>query len=350
MFAPFDAVGETALLTVSLSFGELKPFTVALRDNASVVVEEAGRFAVLLLRAPSATALFARDNESFIVTLSAFIESTDFTEAQVIELKSSPRPIDGETLTIALGESEAAAGAFILAAGAASISIWHNDDETESWTLSQSGDDFGVDRRTGLVTAAANLERRNYELTLRLTDAEVTATQPLLVSVFEDNLERLALNYFIEQARAGEIDWTVDSDGDGIRNAYDLTPVSVEIGGGFVTVNLTWDADGTAERPWPIYNVWHLQAIDGISVSVDGSVSADFAFFGDNATRAHYRLALDIDASPTRGWDNEEGFNPSAAILRAVLTAAAMRCAGCLSTAPTHSMSVFSPQLTACTR
>ena len=314
VFAPFDAVGETALLTVSLSFGELKPFTVALRDNASVVVEEAGRFAVLLLRAPSATALFARDNESFIVTLSAFIERTDFTEAQVIELKSSPRPIDGETLTIALGESEAAAGAFILAAGAASISIWHNDDETESWTLSQSGDDFGVDPRTGLVTAAANLERRNYELTLRLMDAEVTATRPLLVSVFEDNLERLALNYFIDQVRAGEIDWTVDSDGDGIRNAYDLTPVSVEIGGGFVTVNLTLGADGTAERPWPIYNVWHLQAIDDVSVSADGDVDVSEIFdLYDGAdgvrVKQHYRLLADIDATPTRRWGTT-GFSP----------------------------------------
>ena len=301
---PAEGVSGGAAYTTTLSFGTLQA------QMNEVVASEGGTVATLILRA-DATAAFAADGLFYDVTMS--VDYEDDVLSYPVRLRSSPRVFGGGTLTIVMGEADVAAGMLILAAGAASISIWHNDNEAESWTLSQSGDDFGADAETGLLTAAVVLERGNYELTLRLTDAEVTASRPLLVSVFADP-EGLALNEFIAQVRAGEIDWTVDSDDDGIRNAYDLTPLSVEINGEFVTVNLTLRADGTAENPWPIYNVWHLQAIDGMSVSAKGVVGGGvfdlFAAGGQNALLAgHYRLLADIDATPTRHWGTI-GFRP----------------------------------------
>ena len=111
--------------------------------------------------------------------------------------------------------------------------------------------------------------------------------------------------------------WRGDLDSDGIPNAYDLTP-SAEF-----PVDLFFGADGTAERPWPIYNVWHLQAIDGERVGIIGGLVSDsapdnaaIAIFGDSDAErlgAHYRLMADIDASPTRAWSRAEyalGFQP----------------------------------------
>ena len=130
-----------------------------------------------------------------------------------------------------------------------------------------------------------------------------------------------------------------------------------------MTLGLTGEG-GTESNPWPIYNVWQLQAIDGVSVS-DARVTLEgLTLFGADASArlgAHYRLALDIDATPTKEWDGGKGFSPIAGTdtggragttqrsphLQAVLTAAAMRCAGCSSTALTMNIPVFSLKLTA---
>ena len=97
-----------------------------------------------------------------------------------------------------------------------------------------------------------------------------------------------------------------DWDGDGVDNPYDWTPLpAVDL-----LIDLT-DPGSSASNPWPIYNVWQLQAIDGVSVSQDGSIGSS-ALFGGESDRlgANYRLQMDIDATPTRGWDGGKGFNP----------------------------------------
>ena len=113
---------------------------------------------------------------------------------------------------------------------------------------------------------------------------------------------------------AEEIDGTVfalhDSDSDGTLNAYDVTPLGEDRvnlfagGNGF--------ADGSPARPFPIYNVWQLQAIDGVLPSGVDSPGAATLFGATPAARlsASYYLASDIDAAPTRNWDGESGFNP----------------------------------------
>ena len=109
---------------------------------------------------------------------------------------------------------------------------------------------------------------------------------------------------------AGTIFALHDSDGDGVLNAYDVTPLGEDRvnlfagGNGF--------ADGSSARPFPIYNVWQLQAIDGVLPSGVDSPGSTILFGATPTLRlsASYYLASDIDAAPTRNWDGESGFNP----------------------------------------
>ena len=99
-------------------------------------------------------------------------------------------------------------------------------------------------------------------------------------------------------------------------NPYERTPtVYDDPVFGSVTVDLFDGAEGTATKPWPIYNVWHLQAINGVSVSDENEVSDNFNNFeyGDSGSArltAHYYLAVDIDATTTRLWERGNGFKP----------------------------------------
>ena len=94
----------------------------------------------------------------------------------------------------------------------------------------------------------------------------IAPVDPLVVA-------RKARDEFVEKIAEGDFNWfanTVDWDGDGIANPYDWTP-TVNADG--VTITLTLDLigeGGTESNPWPIYNVWQLQAIDGVSVSDAG--------------------------------------------------------------------------------
>ena len=147
-----------------------------------------------------------------------------------------------------------------------------------------------------------------------------------------------ALDNFVAEIARGDFDWfsaggivaavggsPLDWDGDGINNPYDLTPTSVMIGGNMFEVNLTTGftgEGGTADNPWPIYNVWQLQAIDGLSVSDVGATLGGLTLFGDDAaTRlgAQYRLATNIDATRTKQWDGGAGFDPIGGVFRGFL-------------------------------
>ena len=138
---------------------------------------------------------------------------------------------------------------------------------------------------------------------------------------------RAARAAFVANIAAGDFDWFLeeriveiggkanDWDADGVANPYDWTPTSVPIveGGPLIEVNLILDGeDGTAGNPWPIYNVWQLQAIDGVSISQTGETGTSDIFGDDAATRlgAEYRLATNIDATQTEIWDGKKGFNP----------------------------------------
>ena len=138
------------------------------------------------------------------------------------------------------------------------------------------------------------------------------------------DISALARAAFLAEIASGVRRWlggdSDDWDGDGVLNPYDWTPDSIVVLGADVGVNLTLDgADGTAGNPWPIYNIWQLQAIEGKSVSIDGVMTGgdgnadEITLFGDSDSERlneNYRLAVDIDATPTRYWDGGSGFDP----------------------------------------
>ena len=63
------------------------------------------------------------------------------------------------------------------------LTIWHNEDEDERYELTQEVELFGVDERTGRVTASLDVSAGIYNFTLQLTDGETTAERPLRLEV-----------------------------------------------------------------------------------------------------------------------------------------------------------------------
>ena len=290
-----DAAAGAAVFTLSLARQAGASFDAVAANGFRT---EGGIEATVFLSL-AATALFTADNLALSLTLTARDDLR--AETATVRFVSAARAISKGRASLTI--TRARIGQTILAAGAAEISIWHNDDDGERYTLLQSASDFGVDATTGLVTAAVDLTIDIYDITLRLRDESLALTASQVLRLIDPS--RWALLRFLEQIEAGEIAWTdADWDGDGIENPYDWMP-TVYSG---ATVNLTlFGAD-----PWPIYNVWQLQAIDGVSVSAGGTVSEDFGFFGDSESvrlGARYRLSLDIDAAPTREWGTL-GFRP----------------------------------------
>ena len=150
--------------------------------------------------------------------------------------------------------------------------------------------------------------------------------QPVLLSVSFGGLFYETIDAGVTRALNGEgldeflaaVDWTAvvdgtiygerDDDNDRILNAYDYSPLGtfdlhyVEDG------VITTFADGSPQYPFPIHNVWQLQAISGEDRAPSHLTGGTFAeFFGDAArrVRAHYYLAADIDAASTRGWNRD---------------------------------------------
>ena len=109
--------------------------------------------------------------------------------------------------------------------------------------------------------------------------------------------------------------WLEDDDGDDTINAYDDSP---RRGIFLFDEEVTY---GGADNPWPIYNIWQLQAIDGVVRSKRrrgcrprrralrmrrGKLfTARIRMRGWSAS---YRMAVDIDATPTRNWGRRERF------------------------------------------
>ena len=230
------------------------------------------------------------------------------THTATILFRSAPLGFNAQPMTVDVEENQAKVG-YALSLSVY-LSIWHNDDNDEYYDLSQPYDDFAINSTTGVITA-----RRDFvgeiPMTVRLRDAPsgVDAKISVLLRV-DPNSSEAAKRLFERMIERGEVDWLADSDGDGTINAYDWTPYVTPNG---VDVDLLDGADGMAGNPWPIYNVWQLQAIAGKMVSAEGKMS-DSDLFGANREErlnAHYRLTtLDIDATPTRAWDDGKGFSP----------------------------------------
>ena len=161
--------------------------------NGSLVSFAGGGFAsgggseAALSLTESAVDLFTIDGLELSLTLEA--RSGEGQSATVTtRFVSSALPFNGSVLSVTLSLSEAQAGAEIFAAEEVGLTIWHNEDEDERYTLSQTGNDFGVDVATGLVTVSSDVSSGTYNFTLQLTDGETTAERPLRLEVLSPAL------------------------------------------------------------------------------------------------------------------------------------------------------------------
>ena len=322
------------VLTVTLRGGENSSFAAAANDNFKT--GGGARATVSLARA--ATAAFNADNATLDFVLTANADGGE-SATLTVQFVSAPRAISQGALEINLELSAAGAGDVVLAGGASELSIWHFDDTNDSYELVGASGLFDVVTDTGEVSIGGSplVENGSYDFQLQLTNGGVVAMRDIRVSVLTELDEadaerqaRQALDDFVAEIAEGDFDWfsnddskkvggtSLDWDNDGINNPYDWTPTSVTADDGrMVAVNLTLSLTGefgTAGNPWPIYNVWQLQAIDGVSVSHDGTTRrSEFEFFAVAAVDrlgAQYALSVNIDATPTKGWGGGAGFDP----------------------------------------
>ena len=281
-----------AVLTITVAGAALPPFA------RSGFMSNGGAMATIAL-ASEATVVFDSDNAvaSLALTLAGGAETATAT----IRFVSAPRVIAPAAATIFVSFIDAVAGGTILATGAAGVSIWHNG-AGDRYEISSAGGFFGVDSATGLVTAAMNLTvGDSYDFTLRVIDDALSLTASRSLRVVAVNLGPLQSRYLstVEWSVVNAYDYLVEQDGEMI----DLRVV------GGVTMD-----GATRETAFPIYNIWQLQAIDGLRGNpFSSSFLATATLFGANANERlgrHYRLMNDIDAGPTRRWAGGMGFHP----------------------------------------
>ena len=253
-------------------------------------------FLVTVSLARAATAIFDSDNP---VDVTFNLTHRSGSASATVKFISTPRPIDAPPRTFVTVASEIAAGGQVLVADTPP-SIWHLDNTEERYTLAGlNAAMFVVDEDDGSVQVGSNaISGESYEFELQLIGGGVTARQSIYVNLFTD-----ANAAFLSTATMG---WSA-------ANAYDY---EFEANGGAVQLNVVNGVmmDGTAEKPWPIYNIWQLQAIAGISVSINGGFSERNNFLGDDnlGDDGHYQLMNDIDATATREWGAGQtlGFYP----------------------------------------
>ena len=170
-------VGD-AILTITVAGATLQSFARSGFRSAG------GEMATISL-VSDPVSIFTFDNA--VVSLTITLSDSRRTIAATVRFMSAPRVIAADLLSISVAALEAVAGAAILAADAAEISIWHNGTmAAERYEISPDDGDFGVDSATGLVTATTNLTPdATYNLTLHLIDRglALTASRSLRVTV-----------------------------------------------------------------------------------------------------------------------------------------------------------------------
>ena len=242
-----------------------------------------------------------------------------------MELPSEGRTVLGieESITLTLdtnGLATVAAPMPTCADGATIAMANYNDVTVRLRTTNDGSAEFTADCKIVIRFADRDsISRGNFSLDVLIASKEAT------ISKWSHSFDLQANRIFLDEIAAGDRQWrgvgdADDWDGDGIANPYDWTPISITVGEAVIGVNLTLGLTGeggTKDNPWPIYNVWQLQAIDGVSVAVDGTSETGLTLFGDTNARlrAQYRLMADIDAMPTKKWGNNcrtitVGFNP----------------------------------------
>ena len=173
------AESGTALLTVTVSNGELSPFT-----DANGFASEGGAVAVISL-ARSAAALFTLDGLTLSLALTA--TSAGGTVSATVSFVSSALGIDGAGLFVSFATVMLPSETEVFAAADARLTIWHNGNKQETYELSGADASlFAVDANGGVRTASdlsSSEDDLLYELTLRLTDGAAIAERLLTLAL-----------------------------------------------------------------------------------------------------------------------------------------------------------------------
>ena len=267
---------------------------------------DGGATARIRLGGRGALELFTADGTELTVGYQAYFRHVRAVDGEsrvfTLVFRSAARVAEngGDLLTVLEGAQVTTADAIVVTeAEAGEADIWHfptpemiRERVFEKYTLSHvkatnldrldestfSTGLFSVDGETGEVVAAAALEyNRAYEFVLYLRGGGVEASRNVRVET-----PPYPSFYAQDDAEKGE---------------------------------------GTPESPYLISDIYQLQAIDGAmpddvaaALAAQWRVSEEFVqneaaeTFGAGRLTLHYRLAGDIDASPTRAW--AQGFAP----------------------------------------
>ena len=237
----------------------------------------AGGSAAALSLATDATVLFNADGLALSLTLTLTAESGEEATGTVTFV-SSAREFNGTGLSTLIVTAALAMGTEVFAAAESGLTIWHSPNENETYTLEGANANLFDASAAGAVSVKGEIrptELTRYELTLALSDGEVTARRgltveltPLLLDVSEDLSELNGLRVTVEaRATVGDFVWGVAPPGGSFAS--------------FANVNGFASAGGSAAALSLSSDAIDLFDMDGLALSLTLTLTAES---GEEAT------------------------------------------------------------------
>ena len=259
------ATAGESVLTVTVLNGSLVSFA-DVNGFAS-----AGGAAAALSLSSDATVLFDMDGLALSLTLTLAGESGEETTGTVTFV-SSAREFNGTGLSTLIVTTALAAGTEVFGSSAAGLTIWHSPNEDEAYALEGESAGLFVVGLDGAVSARDEIrptELVRYELTLALSDGEVTARRgltveltPPLLDVSEDLSELSGLRVTVEaRATVGDFVWGVMPPGGMFAPFADVNGFA-SAGGAAAALSLSSDATA-------------LFDMDGLALSLTLTLTAE---------------------------------------------------------------------------
>ena len=184
-----DAARNTQVLTISAN-QSFVTFTLEDNDSANFAIDRSSNVSsneVAINIRNLATAVFDENGKraTIIVAATRFLTNTNNLTVVFV---SAPLAISSADSFIDINIMNASVGATILASINSGLTIWHNDNDDEFYTINSAGNFLTVGGTSGDVTAVEDLQIGvDYVATLSLTDSVsgVAAMRVLTVSVSE---------------------------------------------------------------------------------------------------------------------------------------------------------------------
>ena len=297
-----DAQGGAAVLTIAATDAGVARMEAEIGyalESSAFAIEGGGGFATVLLRT-AATAIFDSDGKEAVLTIVVADNQRPTARHTIltITLRSSPQALDAAVVLTAVASAREASseeGARLFGFGKTDLraSLWHYEEEDAEYAVAADDNRIAI-RDDGFYfhdNSIAGATTVSFAVILRATLSDlIVETRQTVVLIL----------------RGGDEEWGASLD------RFDYEGAGLPKG------------DGSEESPYLIYNVEQLQAIDGVVAahvwrrfrrlrgisSHPNLIRRASALFGNNRLNAHYRLANNIDATETRYWNGDRGFDP----------------------------------------